>query len=150
MDYNNNLGHLLSKAARMTKCDFSNRLSQYEITPAQWGVLKDISIQEALCISEEEKMHILTPAAIADRIHADRPTISGVIDRLVKQQLVNRISNPKDRRSQVILLTDKARTIIPELEALSDLTAQYAVEGFSEDEVKQFEDFLQRVIKNFK
>jgi DNA-binding MarR family transcriptional regulator len=112
--------------------------------------LKDISIQEALCISEEEKMHILTPAAIADRIHADRPTISGVIDRLVKQQLVNRISNPKDRRSQVILLTDKARTIIPELEALSDLTAQYAVEGFSEDEVKQFEDFLQRVIKNFK
>ena len=87
MDYEKNLGYLINKAARMTKYDLNNALAEEEITSAQWGLIRDIYLTESMCGSEEEILCKLTPAAIAERLHADRPTISCMVEKLVKQDL---------------------------------------------------------------
>jgi DNA-binding MarR family transcriptional regulator len=148
MDYSNNLGYLINKAARHAKWDLNNSLAEEGITSAQWGLIRDIYINEGLCNSEEEKYLKLTPAAIAERLHADRPTVSCMLERLVKQGLANRITNPKDRRSQIIHLTEKAKKLMPKLEYLSEITLVKAVKGFDEDEVAQLKRYLIRVIEN--
>lgn len=148
MDYSDNLGYLINKASRLAKWDLNNSLAEEGITSAQWGLIRDIYINEKLCNSEEEKLQKLTPAAIAERLRADRPTISCMLERLVKQGLANRISNPKDRRSQMIHLTEKAKELMPKLEFLSDNTLERAVKGFDENEVKQLKQYLMRVIEN--
>ena len=150
MDYEKNLGYLINKAARMTKYDLNNALAEEEITSAQWGLIRDIYLTESMCGSEEEILCKLTPAAIAERLHADRPTISCMVEKLVKQDLVYRVSNPKDRRSQIILLTDKTRGLMPKLEKLGDNTLQKALEGFSEEEAKHLKQYLIRMIENLK
>ncbi|OGO77752.1 MAG: hypothetical protein A2Y23_03910 [Clostridiales bacterium GWB2_37_7] len=148
MDHCNNLGYLLNKAARMTKWDLNNALADEGITSTQFGLIKDIYFNEKRCIDEEEKLQRLTPAAIAERLNSDRPTISCMIERLVKQNLAYRISNPKDRRSQIILLTDKAKEIMPMLEFLGDKTMEKAIKGFDEHEEALLKLFLTRIIEN--
>ena len=150
MVYEDNLGYLINKASRLTKWDLNNALASSGITSAQWGLIRDIFLTESMYHSEEERLYKLTPAAIAERLHADRPTISCMVERLVKQDLAYRVSNPNDRRSQIILLTDKARELIPKLERLSENTLQKALKEFSEEETKQLKKYLARMIENLK
>jgi MarR family transcriptional regulator for hemolysin len=148
MNYGNNLGYLLNKAARMTKWDFNSRLADEGITSTQWGLIRDIYLNEKLCSNEEEKFVRLSPASIAERLQSDRPTVSCMIERLVRQDLAYRISNPKDRRSQEIMLTDKAKQLMPKLEALSDSTIARAVKGLTEEDIGRLKNYLTRIIDN--
>ncbi|MDF2890676.1 MAG: transcriptional regulator [Clostridia bacterium] len=148
MDYSNNLGYLVNKAARMTKWDLNHSLAELGITSTQWGLIRDICINEKMCGNDEERLLKLTPAAIAERLRADRPTVSCMVEKLVKQGWAYRISNPKDGRSQIILLTDKAKGLIPKLEHLSESTLEKATKGFGENEVEQLKQYLMRMIEN--
>ena len=150
MDCEDNLGYLINKAARMTKWDLNNSLASLGITSAQWGLIRDLFINEKRCNSEDERLHKLTAAAIAERLHADRPTISCMIERLVNQGWTYRISNPKDGRSQMILLTDKAKELMPKLGHLSENTLKKATKGFDDNEVEQLKQYLNRMIENLK
>jgi MarR family transcriptional regulator for hemolysin len=150
MDYIDNLGYLVNKAARMTKWDLNNSLTELGITSAQWGLLRDIFMNEKVCSSEEKRFYKLTPASIAERLRADRPTISCMIEKLVTQGWAYRIFNPKDRRSQIILLNDKAKELIPKLERLSENTLGKATKGFDQKEVEQLKQYLIRMIENLK
>lgn len=148
MDCKDNLGYLVNKAARMMKWDLNNSLLKLDITQAQWGLIREIYRSEMLCSNEEERLNKLTPAAIAERISADRPTVSCMLEKLVKQGWAYRISNPKDRRSQIILLTDKAKEFMPTLERLSEDTLKKAATGFDDNELAQLKLYLARIIEN--
>jgi DNA-binding MarR family transcriptional regulator len=150
MDYKENLGYLINKAARLTKWDLNNSLTKLGITSAQWGLIRDIFITEKMCSDDEERFHKLTPAAIAERLRADRPTVSCMIEKLVKQDWAYRISNPKDRRSQIILLPDKVKELMPQLDILSESTLRKATKGFDENEVEHLKQYLVRIIENLK
>jgi MarR family transcriptional regulator for hemolysin len=150
MDNDGNLGYLINKAARLTKWDLNNAMSGSGVTSAQWGLIRDLFINEKKCKSEDERLHKLTAAAIAERLNADRPTISCMIERLVNQGWTYRVSNPKDGRSQMILLTDKAKEIMPRLEFFGDKTIEKAVKGFDDKEVEQLKQYLLRMIENLK
>lgn len=73
----NNLGYLLHKVSIMTKTELSNQLKEYKITAQQWSVLKDISLYP----------NGTTPAMIAERLLADRPTVTGIIQRLLQKRM---------------------------------------------------------------
>lgn len=137
------LGHILHKAAMFSKCNFSNLLSNEGLTPSQFRVIKDI-----YTCSKEQSNSLLTPACIAKRLHKDRPTISGIIERLESQGWVERIKNPEDKRSCIIILSQKAKSQIPELDKLSVENVSAIVEGFSEEERVLFKRYLLKVIDN--
>jgi len=48
---------------------------------------------------------------IANRIQLDSPAVTGLIDRLVKEDLIERKEDPEDRRSLKIHLTPKGREL---------------------------------------
>lgn len=150
MDCEQNLGYLINKAARMTKGDLNNSLASLGITSPQWGLIRDLFLNEKRCNSEDQRLHKLTAAAIAERLHADRPTISCMIERLVNQGWTYRISNPKDGRSQIILLTEKAKEMMPKLEFLRGKTLEKAIKGFDDNEVDKLKEYLIRIIENLK
>ncbi|WHH56983.1 MarR family transcriptional regulator [Petroclostridium sp. X23] len=139
-----NLGHLLNKAARLNKWELNKRLVELDLTLPQFIVLKDINFQEQRARDVEN----LTAASIAQRLHIERPTISGVIARLMKKDLVYRVENPEDRRSQLIRLTEKAKALMVELEVICSDTTNRAVKDFSEAEINNLKAYLLRIISN--
>jgi MarR family transcriptional regulator for hemolysin len=141
----NDLGYLINKAARLTKWELNNRLSDVGLTSPQFAVLRDVYCNE----SKDETLMSLTPASIAERLHADRPTISGIIHRLTNQGWVRRVENPNDRRSQIIVLGDKSRQLMSTLESLSNETIKKGVKDFTEEEVENLKNYLLKIIDNF-
>ncbi|MBZ0136576.1 MAG: MarR family transcriptional regulator [Planctomycetes bacterium] len=51
----------------------------------------------------------LTFSALSEKLLVTAGNLTGIVDRLEKQELVRRETNPKDRRQTFIKLTDKGR-----------------------------------------
>jgi len=88
MEYTKCINYLLTVAQHEVFLIFSENLSQFGITPGQYGVLA--------CLWQEES---LTPKEIATILRVENSTISGVLDRMEKRGLIDRVLNPTNRRS---------------------------------------------------
>ena len=51
----------------------------------------------------------IMPSELAELLHLDRGTVSGIVERLVEQQLVLRHAHPHDGRSQLLELSARGR-----------------------------------------
>lgn len=83
---------------------YNSRYAEYGITVGQSFVLFHLLDNEGSSVKD-----------IASRIQLDSPAITGFIDRLVEQGLVERREDPQDRRSLQIYLTPKGRELAQKL-----------------------------------
>ena len=65
------------------------------------------------------------------------PTVTGILHNLEKKDWIQRIQNPKDSRSKVIRLTDKAEGLRGELLAISDRLEDMLTAKLNEAEKSQ-------------
>lgn len=140
------LGQMLLDSSRRLKWNMTGRLTDVGLTFPQWMVLSDI-FTHGDC---ENVRFNLTPATIAGRLNIDRPTISGIIERLEKNGWIYRAVHPEDRRSFIIMLTEKAMELMSEIEEQRKRTMEQAMRGFSEEEISQLKQYLQKIIDNLK
>lgn len=75
-------------------------------------------------------------------------TLTSMLDRMEAAGLIVRVPDPRDRRSKLIALTDKARALKGDYDRISQQMSELYYIGFTEDEVIQFEGYLQRVLTN--
>lgn len=85
---------------------------------------------------------------LAKRVGLANTTLTSMLDRMEAAELIRRVPDERDRRKSRIVLTGKARALQGKYDEVSDkMNALYYV-GFSEAEVRQFEDYLRRILKN--
>ena len=96
----------LGSATRRIQKYYNNRYGEYGITIAQSFILFSLLESDGLNIKN-----------LAERLNIDSSAITGLVDRLEKESLVERRVDPKDRRSFSIFLTNKggnlAETVLP-------------------------------------
>ena len=134
---NDSVGWLLNNAARLTARRLSTKLAGYNVTPPQWGVLVALWEQDGLSLSE-----------LAKRSFFDGPTMTGIVDRLEKANMVERRRESTDRRVISVYLTDEGRLLQEQLPTLSEEANQEALDGLSAAEVEGFVRTLRRIIAN--
>ncbi len=139
------LGYILHRAAMTVKCNFTNKLNEIGITPSQFRVLKEIYSHQVKSTDAG-----LAPGCIAERLEFDRPTVSGILERLESQGWVERQRNSSDRRSCLMCVTEKSIENLNELEEILSVNNSKILKGFTEDEIHAFKSYLLRVIDNFK
>ena len=144
MKCNDDIGYLLNKAARLSKLKVNQKLSEIGLTFPQFLIIKHL--RKAETPSDHEFAN--TPASIAEHLGYDRPTITGIIDRLVKQGFVLRETNPEDRRSQNISLTPKSRELVQTMEIFFQEVNDNSLTGFPDSEIEIFKSYLLRFIHN--
>ncbi|WP_318509031.1 MarR family transcriptional regulator [Bacillus sp. T3] len=136
-----NIGYLLMKVSKDLKYTLSTKLLQYDLTTAQWSVLK--------CLDLEEKQHTTlirrTAVELAAKLDFDKPTISGILKRLADKGMIVKESHPHDRRASVIVLTEKARGLIPILEQISDSIIEESLQSFDQEEKELFIMYLKKM-----
>lgn len=88
----------------------------------------------------------LTMSEISEKTSLAKNTISVVIDGMVNKGIVARNTNPKNRRQTIVSLTDYAKSLKGKYEAVSERMNVLFYQGFSEDEQKQFEQYLARIL----
>lgn len=87
---------------------------------------------------------------IAERLFADRPTVTGIIQRLLEKDWIVTKHNPSDKRSYLVFLTDKAISLLHEIEHVSNDVIRGAVKDIPKNEIEVTIGVLQNMIQNLK
>lgn len=90
----------------------------------------------------------LTISQLSAQTSLANTTLTSMLDRMEQSGLIIREPSPTDRRALLIRLTDKARALREDYDRISQRMNELYYLGFTEEEVHQFEGYLQRVLDN--
>ncbi len=133
-------GFLIGKIKQIQGRVFERLLVEYgidEFNGAQGRILFVLWENDNIPISELSKHTGLA-----------KTTLTSMLDRLEASNQLKRIYDPNDRRKINIQLTEKARKMKTEYEAVSNKMTELFYEGFSDKEILQFESQLLRILEN--
>ena len=71
-----------------------------------------------------------------------------MLERMENQGLISRVQSETDKRKTLLFLTAKAHALKGEYDSVSDEMGSIYYKGFSEEEIAQFEEYLNRIRKN--
>ncbi len=134
IDIEKSIGFLLAKAYQRGCAIFKEEFSDYDLTPQQFGLLAFLWQRDGLSQTE-----------LSERSQIDRTTIGGLIDRLEKEGLVQRLPHPEDRRAYSICLTEKGKALETALSPLA-LRVQEKITGkLTDDERETLKKILEKL-----
>lgn len=87
---------------------------------------------------------------LADKTYRDKPGITRLIDNLEKEALVRRKSDPKDRRSNLIYLTDKGKELEGRVTEIVQESIDKALQGIDKSDAIALKRILGRIYENLK
>ncbi|MBC2722694.1 MarR family winged helix-turn-helix transcriptional regulator [Desulfosporosinus sp.] len=123
----------LSRVMRKVHRYYESNLSQYGITPSQFYVLSAVWERDGLKFKD-----------LAKSLDMDGSTLTSILDRMERLDLVERRNDPEDRRSLLVFLTEKAKQKISEIAHLAEGLDKEIKERFSEEEFATFEKVLEK------
>ena len=130
-------GWVLNYAGRLAVRQFAARLQPFGITPPQWGAL--------LCLMEKDGQSL---SEIGVQALFDGPTMTGIVDRLELNGLVQRRRDSSDRRVISLYLTEQGRLLMQSLPLIGPQTDAALLTGLGETDLACFCQALRHVIAN--
>ena len=128
------INFLLTSAQHTVFQEMTSRLSVYNLTPVQYAVL--------YCLWDEDNRN---PKEIAERLRLENSTVSGILERMEKKDLIQRNISPTDRRHIQVCLLDKGamlkNDVIRTVEEVNvDVMARY-----TKEETETLKNLLRRL-----
>lgn len=112
-------------------------LKPFDITMEQLHILKNIERQDGKTQREICSMAGKSPA-----------NITRILDRLEKKKLIVRRDNPKDRRSQLVSLTENGHELASRLSDLFAMLSQKVEKHIDESDIGIVKKVLGQIEKN--
>ena len=131
------LGFLISDVSRLLRRRFDESARVIGVTRPQWRVLTALARKEGLQQGE-----------LAELLEVEPITLCRMIDRLEEAGLVERRRDPSDRRAWNLYLTDKARPLIGQLQAIAEEVFAAALADLPDAVVERLSETLLRVRSN--
>ena len=75
-------------------------------------------------------------------------SLTTMLERMERQGLIHRAPDSQDKRKTLIFLTDKAKALRADYDAVSYQMGALYYKSFTDDEIRQFEEYLQRILRN--
>lgn len=104
MKYRRNLPLLLLKVRELVRSHFQPTFREYGITEQQWRILR--------LLDEHPNQSVVE---IADECSIMRPSIVGIIARMVEMNLLVREPCKKDRRRAIVNITPEGQKMVEEI-----------------------------------
>ena len=121
---------------RKIRAKLSNELSQGEITIPQHHIL--------YCLLDKGEA---TMSEVADYLFVSPPAVTGLVDKLVKINLVKRSFSSSDRRIIIISLTKKGKAVISKIKSQFESLLLSILKEFSPEEKKSFLEVTEKMEK---
>lgn len=129
---------LVKKTALIFDKRSNQLLTPYGLTGSQFKILM------LLYRTPEGSMR---QADIEAKFSMTNPTVTGLMQKLEAKDLVRRVPHPEDRRSKVLVLTERAMAIKEELLALAESLEQQMTANLNEAECEQLALLLTKMLK---
>lgn len=132
-----NLGSIISDAARMMRRAFDARARAIGVTRPQWQVLSTLVRHEGV-----------NQGKLAEYLDVEPITVCRMVDRLQEADLVERRSDLADRRSWNLYLTPRAHDLLAQLRPLAETLVEEALDGFEITERETLQRLLEKLRMN--
>jgi len=110
-----------------------------DITTEQWSVLA--------CLWEKDKV---TQQALCSLTAKDKPSMTRLIDKLEKRNLVTRVSDNNDRRINLIHLTDAGLALQQRATQIVHQVANKTLNNITDEELDTSRTVLKKIMTNLK
>lgn len=131
--FEDSIAFMINRAVLKIKRDMSNKFKEYDITIEQWALLTRLWKNDGISQTQ-----------LSLRSGKDLPSITRMLDKLQKKELIRREVDPNDSRAYLIFLTQSGK----ELEDKLDYIA-YEVENKSLQNIKKEDiEILKKVINS--
>jgi DNA-binding MarR family transcriptional regulator len=107
----------------------------------------DLTGPQLTVVKMLEQIGDLSLSELSERIRAQNSTVTGIIDRMVRENLVVRERSKEDRRVVYIRLTPKGRKLAQEITVEPMEIFRSALEDLSANEVRDLVKILGKVAK---
>lgn len=132
-------GVMLSDVARMLRTLADQEARKFGMTRAQWVVLLRLQRSEGLKQSE-----------LADILDIQPITLTRLIDRLCDNGLIERRSDPNDRRAKRLFLTAAARPVLDRLNKLTNQMMVRLLAGVERPAIEEMAGHLAGIKENLR
>ncbi len=126
----------LSRVMRKVNRYYDSYFSHYGITPSQFYVLSMVWEKDGVKFKD-----------LAKSLEMDGSTLTSILDRMERLELVERRADPEDRRSLLVFLKEKGKDNIAEITRLAEKLNQEIKEHFSDEEFATFERVLEELFQ---
>ena len=108
------------------------------VTPLHFGIMKELSEAGPMCVT-----------AVGDRLQVPAPQMTRLVDRLVTAGLVQRETDPDDRRTVNLTLTEKGATMISERDTAIRESLAEALSCLTDEELQRLSESLMSLRDTF-
>ena len=129
------INFLLTTAQHTVFQYLSQRLAPYDITPSQYGILNCLWINDGTCL----------PRQIAELLCLETSTVSGILDRMQKKDLIDRVINPDNRREILVMITPKGEALKAPVLKIIDEVNEEVLKDFSPKETEFIRKSLRQI-----
>ena len=129
------INFLLTTAQHTVFQYLSQRLAPYDITPSQYGILNCMWINDGTCL----------PRQIAELLCLETSTVSGILDRMQKKDLIDRVINPENRREILVMITPKGEALKAPVLKIIDEVNEEVLKDFSPKETEFIRKSLRQI-----
>lgn len=131
---------ILVKKTALVFDKLSNQLlAPYDLTGSQFKILMVLYQSSAGSVRQ---------ADIEAKFSMTNPTVTGLVQKLEAKDLVKRMPHPEDKRSKVLVLTDRAIGMKEELLALADDLERQMTRKLTDSECDQLAKLLIKMLKD--
>ncbi|MFD1177476.1 MarR family winged helix-turn-helix transcriptional regulator [Paenibacillus puldeungensis] len=88
-------------------------------------------------------------SVLAEKINRSQPTVTVLVNKLVRLGYVERKKDDKDKRVTLIRLTEKGESIGPLFHQVSNRLNEIIYEGLDLEEQEKLENMLKRILQRF-
>lgn len=137
IDLDGNVGFLVSDAHRLVTAVVDQEMSSLGLTRSQLRVVLFLSRADGC-----------TQVELAEKLEIGKVSMGGLLDRLEEKGLLERKSNPQDRRAKRIFLKPKIKTLYQPMQDIGEGLMDKLLAGLDSQERQQFSSYLQLLKKN--
>lgn len=132
-------GFIVTDVARLVRTEMDRRIAEagLGLTPA-----------EARTLAHAARAGAVRQSVLAERIGVEAMTVSGALDRLERVGLIERRTDPDDRRAKRVAITDRGRETLRGMEPVSAGLRRDAASGIDPAEWEALNALLARVRAN--
>ena len=137
LDFEHNPGFLVGRLGRRLSAEMDRRMREHGLTFAQAAVMSRLWFQDGL-----------TQSQLQEQVGVDASTLTGLLQRMTRQDLVRRRRDRADGRVLRVYLTPRGHALRPVLTPEAEGANALFFRGFSSGERAIFIEFLHRALRN--
>lgn len=131
--------YLASQLARGFSRALQMRAARLGFSPGQFPILIELWNEEGL-----------TQKQLLERVDVEQATMANTLARMERDGLIERKPHPKDKRAQLVYLTEKARAMREDAMAAAAEADQALFKGFRRFEKELMLEYIRWAIENAK